>query len=67
MRFAIQRHILSVRNWDIISDKEFREANNVFEDMLIKLKESGKGKLHSSFDIESPERLLHKVWFDHCL
>ena len=26
MRFGIQRHISSVRNWDIISDKEFREA-----------------------------------------
>ena len=81
MRFGIQRHISSVRNWDIISDKEFREANNVFETMLVKLKESGKGKighfeetepedilkLYCSFDIESPEGLLHKVWFDLCL
>ena len=81
MHFGIQHHISSVRNWDIISDKEFREANSVFEDMLVKLKESGKGKidhfeeiepedilkLYRSFDIESPEGLLHKVWFDLCL
>ena len=81
MRFGIQRHISSVRNWDIISDKEFREANNVFENMLVKLKESGKGKidhfeeiepedilkLYFRFDIESPKVLLHKVWFDLCL
>ena len=49
--------------------------------MLVKLKASGKGKtdhfeeiepenilkLYCSFDIESPEGLLHKVWFDLCL
>ena len=44
MCFDTQLHISSMRNGDIISDKEFHEANNVFENMLLKLKESGKEK-----------------------
>ena len=80
MRFDIQLHILSMRNWDIISDKEFHEANNVLENMLLKLKESGKGKiyhfeeiepedklkLYCSFNFDSPKG-LHKVCFDLCI
>ena len=74
MHFGIQHHISSVGNWDIISDKVFHEANSIFENTLLKLKESGKGKidpedmlkLYCSFDIESPKG-LHKIYFDLCL
>ena len=80
MHLGIQHHISPVRNWDIISDKVFHEANSVLENTLFKLKESGKGKidhfeetepkdilkLYCNFDIESPKR-LHKIYFDLCL
>jgi hypothetical protein len=38
VRYAIQRHILKLRNFDIVNDGEFNSANLMFNAMLMQYK-----------------------------
>ena len=78
IRYGIQRHFLKVRDLDIVNNDEFKPANLVFQAMLVKLKQVGKGSsehkppieaddlavLYTSFDLDSPVDLQNKVFID---
>ncbi|XP_071116776.1 uncharacterized protein, partial [Haliotis cracherodii] len=81
LRAAIHRHIRGPpfeRSINIIQDREFHTANNVFLSMIKKLKRDGLDqtthhaaipendlkKIRESLDTETPSGLLRKVWFD---
>lgn len=80
IRFALGRHMQATRNIDIINDREFRLSAEVFRAQVVELVRRGKGaiehfpdvtpedlkKLYFSdvMNINSPEGLLRKVFFD---
>ncbi|KAK3706233.1 hypothetical protein QZH41_010932 [Actinostola sp. cb2023] len=80
IRFALNRHLQSTRNLDIINDPEFRISAEVFRAQAVELVRRGKGtidhftdisvddlkKLYFSdvLNINTPEGLLRKVFFD---
>ena len=78
IRFALQRYFANLRDIDIISDCEFKEANLCFENVLKLTKSEGYGdtthypelepedlhKLYAGFNTNTPEGLQDKVWFD---
>ncbi len=81
LRAAIHRHIRASpyeRNINILQDKDFHTANNVFMSMIRKLKKEGLDKtkhhaaipsreleiIRESFDTDNPLGLIRKVWFD---
>ena len=78
IRYGIQKHINKVQTLDIVSNPEFKQANEVFQGMLVKLKSEGKGfvkhkdplnqddllKLYASFDISTPTGLQDKVFVE---
>lgn len=80
IRSGLQRYFMEEINpiFDIILSADFTEANICFENVLKHIRSLGKGetshypeiepedlqKLYSSFDIEDPYGLQHKVWFD---
>ena len=69
---------LIAKNFDIVNDAEFREANEMFHAMLVQIKLAGKGsvthkesisqedflKIKSSLDVNSPKGLQNKVFMD---
>ncbi|XP_031564984.1 uric acid degradation bifunctional protein TTL-like [Actinia tenebrosa] len=80
IRFALSRHLQSTRNIDIINDPEFRVSAEVFRAQAVELVRRGKGSIDHFADItpddlkklyfsdilnvNSPEGLLRKVFFD---
>lgn len=80
IRFALNRHLQTTRNFDIINDPEFRISAEVFRAQTVELVRIGKGnvdhftdisvddlkKLYFSdiLDSNTPEGLLRKVFFD---
>jgi site-specific recombinase XerD len=80
LRFGLNRHFKSVFNYDIIKDKEFDEANSVYEAQCVYLKKRGLAKtehkppiadedikkLYESgvFNTDSPATLQNKVFFE---
>ena len=80
LRFALNRHFKQVLNVDIIKDKEFIEANRVYETQCAELRERGLGttehkppisdedikKLYRSglFATDTPTTLQNKVFFE---
>ena len=79
IRFGLQRHFLNtLKIFDIINDSDFKASNTCFKNVLIKIKQSGKGnithypeiepedlrKLYASFDLNTPDGLQEKVLFD---
>jgi hypothetical protein len=80
IRFALNRHLQSTRNIDIINDSEFRVSAEVFRAQAVELVRRGKGsvdhftdvtpedlkKLYFSdvLNINTPDGLLRKVFFD---
>lgn len=81
IRYGIQRHFLKIRDIDIVNNVDFKPANLVFQAMLVKLKQEGKGisvhkppiqnddlkKLYGSFDPNVPADLQNKVFIDFML
>ena len=80
IRFGLNRHFKQVLNVDIIRDKEFNEANRVYEAQCVELKKQGLAKtehkppiadedikkLYGSgvFNTENPTTLQNKVFFE---
>ena len=80
IRFGLNRYFTSVFNNDIIKDKEFDEANSVYEAQCVALKKRGLAKtehkppiadedikrLYESgvFNTDSPTTLQNKVFFE---
>ena len=80
IRFGLNRYFRSVFNNDIIKDKEFDEANSVYEAQCVALKKRGLAKteqkppiadedikrLYESgvFNTDSPTTLQNKVFFE---
>lgn len=80
IRFALSRHLQATRNIDIINDSEFRVSAEVFRAQAVELVRRGKGAIDHFPDItpedlkmlyfsdvlnvNSPEGLLRKVFFD---
>ena len=76
LRYGIQKHFERTIGIDIVIDPAFKEANEVFQAMMVKLKCEGKGvvkhkdpitpddltKLYASFDRNTPEGLQAKVF-----
>ena len=81
IRYGIQSHSLKVRDIDIVNNVGFKPANLVFQAMLIKLKQEGKGisvhkppiqnddlkKLYDSFDLNVSADLQNKVFIEFML
>lgn len=81
IRYGIQRHFLKIRDIDIVNNVDFKPANLMFQAMLVKLKQEGKGisvhkppiqnddlkKLYGSFDPNVPADLQNKVFIDFML
>ncbi|XP_063952768.1 uncharacterized protein LOC135153558 [Lytechinus pictus] len=79
LRYGLQRHF-SKFGFNIVNDPEFREANDMFHAVLVKLKKEGKGsvdhkepitkddflKIKSSTvtDVNTPKGLQNKVFMD---
>ena len=77
IRFSLQRYFLDNNAIDIIQNHKFVESTIVFENVLKKIKENGKGeinhhpemepedisKLYQSFDLNDPAGLQEMVWF----
>ena len=80
IRFGLNRHFKQVLNVDIIKDKEFNEANRIYEAQCVELKKQGLAdtehkppiadedmkKLYGSgvFNTENPATLQNKVFFE---
>ena len=80
IRFGLNRHFKQALNVDIIKDKEFNEANRVYEAQCVELKKQGLAKtehkppiadedikkLYGSdvFNTENPTTLQNKVFFE---
>ena len=43
IRYGIQKHFLKIKNTDVVNNDAFKPANLVFQAMLVKLKQEGKG------------------------
>ena len=43
IRYGIQKHFIKIRNVDIVNCEAFKPANLIFQAMLVKLKQEGKG------------------------
>ena len=81
IKYGLARFFEEKKNFDIVNDVEFKEANIIYGRMEEKLKECGKGKvdhyeeiepedllkLYKGFNIETADGLQDKVWFDLCL
>ena len=81
IKYGLARFFEEKKNFDIVNDVEFKEANIIYGRMEEKLKECGKGKvdhyeeiepedllkLHKGFNTETADGLQDKVWFDLCL
>ena len=79
LRYGLQRHFNKF-GFDIVNDSKFKEANDMFHAVLVKLKKEGKGsvdhkdpitkeeflKINSSTatDVNTPRGLQNKVFMD---
>ena len=45
LRYGLQKHFSRVKKIDIVKDTQFKEANEMFHSMLVKIKEAGKGSV----------------------
>jgi hypothetical protein len=43
IRYGIQKHFLKIKNIDVVNNDAFKPANLVFQAMLVKLEQEGKG------------------------
>lgn len=43
IRYGFQKYFLKKRKFDIVNDFDFKEVNNVFFVMCMKIKKEGKG------------------------
>ena len=57
IRYGLQRHFLKLRQFDIVNDSTFQDANEMFTAMMVKLKEEGKGAVKHKEPIE-PEDMI---------
>ena len=78
LRNGLRRHFLEKLEIDVINDESFISSNTVFQNMLAKVKHSSKGItnhfpeiepediriLSSTMNLDTPEELQEKVWFD---
>ena len=80
LRFGLQRHFMSKREFNIIADPQFTKSNKVFEAAIVDLKRHGFGKVEhhdpiSKEDLEKiqssynplspdPNTLQQFVWFN---
>ena len=78
IRYGIQRHLQKVRQFDIVSDADFKSATLTFNSMVVKLKKPGYGAtarhtvlsdedlgiLYNAFDVNSSAGLQIKVFID---
>lgn len=81
LRYGLQRHFLKIREIDIVNNADFKAANDMFNAMLIKLKQVGMGvsvhkpainsedigKLYNCLDLNTPTGLQSKVFLDFML
>lgn len=80
LRYGLQRHFKKMSRLDIITDEQFKEANEVFSIILVKLKAMGKDAIKrknpiteedmqkimasSALDQSTPRGLQNKVFID---
>ncbi|XP_072176075.1 LOW QUALITY PROTEIN: zinc finger MYM-type protein 2-like [Diadema setosum] len=80
LRYGLQRHFKKVSAFDVVNDPQFKEANEMFHAILVKLKKEGKGsvvhkdpitqedmlkiKSSSALDVSTPRGLQNKVFVD---
>lgn len=81
IRYGIQKHFLKIKNTDVVNNDAFKPANLVFQAMLVKLKQEGKGAIvhkppievddiaiiYKSFNLDVPNDLQNKVFVDFML
>jgi hypothetical protein len=56
MRYGLQKHVLKTRKEDIINCECYKDANDMFQGVLVKLKQSGLGETQHKEPID-PEDL----------
>jgi hypothetical protein len=78
LRCGLQRHFSKIREIDTANNADFKAANDMFNTMLIKLKQVGMGvtvhkpeitsedigKLYNCFDLNTYTELQNKVFLD---
>lgn len=80
IRFGLQRHFQSIRNFDIINDSQFKHAGEMFKSVLTLLKQTGKSNVQhkdiicesdlkklsvsEALSVNTPEGLQFKVFID---
>ncbi|XP_072033396.1 uncharacterized protein [Amphiura filiformis] len=80
IRYGLQKHFSKLRKFDIVNDSAFKDANEMFAAMVVKLKDEGKAAVNHKQPIEpqdmqkirasdalnqnTPRGLLNKVFID---
>jgi hypothetical protein len=81
IRYGIQKHFLKIKNIDVVNNDAFKPDNLVFQAMLVKLKQEGKGAsvhkhpievddiamIYKSFNLDVPNDLQNKIFVDFML
>ncbi|XP_071956065.1 uncharacterized protein [Antedon mediterranea] len=80
LRYGLQKHFKKVKTIDIVNDSQFKQANEMYQTVLMQIKLSGKGcgspkdpiskedflkiKASSALNVNTPRGLQNKVFVD---